>query len=115
MNIEKKVFRTIFLHSNGVPRNYEPPETDGLDESVIVEQFTEVDVAELHAKSRAFKISQIKFGVAIVASVGGAVNLLNPPEDIGEFAINLLPAVFVQTVSFLSFKNGVHLMRDSRT
>lgn len=111
MNIERKLFSTIFLRPDGVPRNFEAPVAEELDDSAIVKQFTEMDIAELHAEARAFKLSQRKFALGVVALVGSTVNVLNPPQDIGEFAINFLPAAFVQTVSYLSFKNGVHLMR----
>ena len=115
MDIDREAFKYVFLRRSGEPRNYDKSDVIGFDDEKFVRHYTEADLAGLRAEASAFKKTQRKFAIGVVAVVGSGVNLLNPPENITEFAVNFLPAVVVQTASYLSFKNGVNLMRDRHT
>lgn len=115
MEFDRKAFRFLFLRENGEPRNYEQPNVSGLDDEIYVRQYTEIDLAKAQAEADAFKKTQRKFALGVIAVVGTGVNLVNPPENIPELALNLLPAVVVQTATYYGLKNGIHLMRDRLT
>lgn len=45
--------------------------------------------------------------------VGAGVNVINPPSNVGELLLNCIPAVVVQSIGYMSFKNGIQIMRNT--
>lgn len=105
--MERPNLSWIYLQKDGTPRNYEPPE---MSDGISIEDYLRV---ELEADVDAFKKTQAFVAMGIVGVGGAIVNTINPPGgDAIEFLKNMSVPVAVQTLNYVSFRKGVHLMRS---
>ena len=96
----------IYYRQDGQPRNYVEP--------IINESLPKLEQtrALLQAKIDAFKKTQRRFGVGIVAGMGAVQNAIYPPDSVIELSLNFTVPAAVQGLSYLSFRKAIHLMRQ---
>lgn len=100
------VLNRLYLKDGNVPRNYIPPEIEpGMDRGEVRKLYFE-------ANGQAFKKSQRELALGIIAAGSVIANIVNPPEDIADVARNVAPLMIMQTLTYMSFRTGLGLMKE---